>query len=165
MHRIRIIKYFLFLLVLLLALACRQSNQLLVVPTIVYNKPFDSSTPTALAEPTNSSFIPMVRQPEDPTIVTPTPDAQRDLPEIRYDTEKYTVQKGDTLGIIATKYKINVPMILMANQFANPDLLEVGQEIIIPAPIPGETGSILKSFPTPSYYSDLWRKALTWQGL
>ena len=147
MHRFRIIKYFLFLLVLLIALACRQSNQLLVIPTIVYNKPFDTSTPTPVVEPTNAIFIPMVRQPNDPTIATPTPDALRELPEIRYDTEKYTVQRGDTLGIIAAKYKINVPMILAANQFTNPDLLEVGQEIIIPAPIPGETGSDFKIIP------------------
>ena len=38
-------------------------------------------------------------------------------------------------------------MLIEANQIPNPDLLEVGQELIIPAPIPGETGSGFKIIP------------------
>jgi murein DD-endopeptidase MepM/ murein hydrolase activator NlpD len=37
--------------------------------------------------------------------------------------------------------------LLAANQFTNPDLLEVGQEINIPAPIPGDPGSDFKVIP------------------
>ena len=147
MLRLRITKYFLFLMVLLITLSCRQSTQLMEIPTIVYNKPADSSTPTPVPVPTTATSVPMVRHPDDPTIISPTPDVHHELPGIRYEAEQYIVQKGDTLGIIAAKYKINVPMILAANQFANPDLLEVGQEIVIPAPIPGVTGSDYKIIP------------------
>ena len=147
MLRLRITKYFLFLMVLLITLSCRQSTQLLVIPTIVYNQPTESLTPTPVPAPTTATFMPIVRQPDDPTIISPTPDIQRELPEIRNEAAQYTIQRGDTLGIIAAKYKINVPMILAANQFANPDLLEVGLEIVIPAPIPGEAGSGFKIIP------------------
>jgi murein DD-endopeptidase MepM/ murein hydrolase activator NlpD len=147
MLRIRIIKYFLFLLVLLITLSCRQSIQPLAIPTIVYSSTANSSTPSPESTPTTTTILPNVRHPGDLTILSPTPDVPRELPEIRSEEERYIVQKGDTLGIIAAKFKITVQMILAANQISNPDLLEVGQEMIIPAPIPGEPGSDFKIIP------------------
>lgn len=45
---------------------------------------------------------------------------------------KHVVQSGDTLGSIAVQYGVTVQSILEANQLANPDLLRVGQELVIP---------------------------------
>ena len=147
MFRSQMIKYSLFLLVLVITLSCRQSVQPLAIPTIVYKVVSNGSTPSAVPVSTRSTFLPVIRQPDDVTITTPTPDVRRELPEIRGEEERYVVQLGDSLGIIAARYKITVPMVLAANQITNPDLLEVGQELIIPAPIPGEPGYGSKIIP------------------
>ena len=47
---------------------------------------------------------------------------------------EYTVQAGDTLGAIANQFGVTVEAIVEANGLANPDLIEVGQVLIIPAP-------------------------------
>jgi LasA protease len=143
----RMKKFCLLLLVLFIILSCRQSGQPLTIPTVVYNQTFDSSTPPPVPTPTTKAFLPTVRNPADPTILTPTPDTTRVLPEIRSEEDRYIVQRGDSLGKIAVLYKINVPMLLAANQIPDPDLLEVGQELVIPAPIPGEPGSNFKVIP------------------
>jgi LysM repeat protein len=54
---------------------------------------------------------------------TPAPTA-----EVR----KHTVLAGETLGSIAVQYGVTVQALLQANQLANPDLLRVGQELVIP---------------------------------
>ena len=46
--------------------------------------------------------------------------------------KKHVVQSGETLGSIAVQYGVTVQAILEANQLANPDLLRVGQELVIP---------------------------------
>jgi LasA protease len=147
MPRLRLIKYTLLFLVLILTLSCRKSIPPLTNPTTVY----DSITPNPIAtgepDPTITSFLPVVRNPDDVTIVSPTPDIPNVLPEIRNEEEHYTVQVGDSLGSIADRYRITVEMLIQANQITNPDLLEVGQELIIPAPIPGETGASFKIIP------------------
>jgi LysM repeat protein len=97
--------------------------------------------------PTTAILLPVVRHPNDVTIVSPTPDVPRELPEIRSEEEQYIVHSGDTLGKIAARYEITVSMLLAVNQITNPDLLEVGQELVIPAPIPGEPGSDFKIIP------------------
>lgn len=44
----------------------------------------------------------------------------------------YTVQAGDTLYSIATSYGLTVDEMATANNLANPDVLEVGQVLVIP---------------------------------
>ena len=44
----------------------------------------------------------------------------------------YTVQEGDTLGAIAQAYDVSVEDLVAANDLANPDMLGVGQSLIIP---------------------------------
>ncbi len=44
----------------------------------------------------------------------------------------YTVQFGDTLGLIAQRYGLAVEDLLAANGLTNPDALSVGQVLIIP---------------------------------
>ena len=48
--------------------------------------------------------------------------------------ETYTVQPGDTLGRIAATYGTTVDAIVQANGLADPNLISVGQQLIIPVP-------------------------------
>ncbi len=44
----------------------------------------------------------------------------------------YTVQRGDTLGTIASRYGVSVNDLVALNNIDNPNIIEVGQQIIIP---------------------------------
>ena len=44
----------------------------------------------------------------------------------------YTVKKGDTLSSIADEYGVSVSAILKANNITNPDLIWIGQSLVIP---------------------------------
>jgi LysM repeat protein len=47
----------------------------------------------------------------------------------------YTVKKGDTLWAIALRYKTTIKAIQDANpSLTNPDVLKIGQKLVIPAP-------------------------------
>ena len=46
--------------------------------------------------------------------------------------EIYVVQKGDTLYQIARRYSVSADDIIFANQLENPELLSVGQALVIP---------------------------------
>ncbi|MCB9135726.1 MAG: LysM peptidoglycan-binding domain-containing protein [Anaerolineales bacterium] len=78
---------------------------------------------------------------------TPTPDTPHNIPGLRKEPEQYTVQAGDTLHIIASRYGVSIEQIVEANTLANPDYLEIGQVLQIPAPPPGATGPALKLIP------------------
>ncbi len=76
---------------------------------------------------------PMVYMPvELPPVPTVAPTATPCPPT------PYTVRKGDTLHKIAKAHGVTIQMILDINpQITNPDVLEVGQEILIPCPALG----------------------------
>jgi LasA protease len=147
MPRTRLIFFIPILLVLLITLSCQQSVKPISIPTVFNSNSIPTTTATVVSEPTASLFLPVVRNPNDVTIASPTPNAPRDLPEIRSEEKQYTVQAGDTLGIIALRYGITAQMLLAVNVIPNPDLLEVGQQLIIPAPVPGAIGSGFKIIP------------------
>jgi LysM repeat protein len=46
----------------------------------------------------------------------------------------HVVASGETLGVIAQRYGTTVQVIAEANELADPDLLAVGQELVIPKP-------------------------------
>ncbi len=46
--------------------------------------------------------------------------------------EMYVVVSGDTLSDIARRFDTTVEAIVEANNIANPDVIEVGQELVIP---------------------------------
>ncbi len=54
---------------------------------------------------------------------SPTPE-----PEIRV----YTVKPGDTLSGIATKVKVNIRLLQCINGLVDPDVLSLGQELLVP---------------------------------
>jgi len=73
------------------------------------------SEPTASPEPTQTA-----------TAVPPTSTPPR--PE----TITHTVQAGETLTSIADRYQVAPQAIIAANDLANPDALQFGQELVIP---------------------------------
>lgn len=81
------------------------------------------STPTL--QPTPTLALP-------PTEATPDPNAPV-IPRV------HIVQDGENMTIIATNYGVAVEDILAVNNLANGDLLQVGQELIIP----GGTGEAI----------------------
>jgi murein DD-endopeptidase MepM/ murein hydrolase activator NlpD len=80
-------------------------------------------------------------------VQSPTPDVPHPLPALREETEQYTVQPRDSLHQIAQRYFVNVEAILDANKINQPDFLEVGQVLTIPAPKPEGTGPGFKIIP------------------
>jgi LasA protease len=136
---------FLILLICLLILltACTRSVSSEAEPWSV-----DMSAPT-LAPPVeeiSNPYLPTTRAPGQP-ILTPTPDAPHPIPNIRTDAEQYTVQAGDTLGVIAQRYGVTVEEIARASDITNPNILEIGQVLTIPVPTPDSVGPGFKIIP------------------
>lgn len=63
--------------------------------------------------------------------------------------EVHVVVRGDTLGKIASKYGSSVSALVKANQIANPNLIRIGQNIVVPG-----SGSTGQSSSTPSSGED-----------
>ena len=82
---------------------------------------------------TLTPFLPPTRVPGAP-ILTPTPDAPRELPGQRSETIYYTVQAGDSLAGIGQGYGVSVNTLAEANGINPADWLYAGQVLIIPPP-------------------------------
>lgn len=80
-------------------------------------------------------------------IYTPTPNPARELPALRTEPEQYMVQPGDTLGQIAQRYNVTVEDIAEANGLFNPNVLDVGQLLLIPVPTPDSLSPSFKIIP------------------
>ncbi len=83
--------------------------------------PVASPSPQTAATATVPSVSPTVAPTPSPTRVTGTVPGQ-----------KYVVQPGDTLAAIAEEFGVTVQELIDANRLDNPDVLRVGQELIIP---------------------------------
>ena len=80
---------------------------------------------SAAAAPT--PVTPVVVPPPAPSPATPPAPEPAPSGPIRY-----TIQPGDTLTAIAGKYGVSVNAIIAANNISNPNLIQVGQQLIIP---------------------------------
>lgn len=89
---------------------------------------------------------PPTRAPGEP-IQSPTPNPPRALPTIRTEPEEYIVQPGDTLGKIAAMFNVPLDTLVEANEIANPNVIDVGQRLLIPVPSPQAPGSAFKVIP------------------
>lgn len=129
--------------VILGVLACSQASGPSTAPWRVsgLGTPF-----AAQANPEPFVSVPRTRAAGEP-ILTPTPDRPRVLPTVRQEPIQYIVQAGDTLAIIAGRYNIDLEAVIQANDLANPNYLEIGQKLVIPAPKPGAPGSNFKIIP------------------
>lgn len=119
---------------LLAGLACER-----VAPEGQVSPPQASApgAPLVLMEPTRTPFpfLPPTRIPGEP-VVSPTPDAPHPVPTLRSENEQYIVQVGDSLGRIAIRYGISLQQLIDVNQITNPDVIDVGILLEIPAPSP-----------------------------
>jgi len=91
-------------------------------------------------------YQPYNRQPGEP-VLTPTPDPIRTLPAPRTTPEQHTVQSGDTLGQIAQQYNVSIDNLVSANKMTDPNRLDIGQVLEIPAPTPGAPAPSFKIIP------------------
>ena len=108
-------------LLALSALACTQgSGEVITI------------TATPLFDEDGQVIIPPSMTPTGPTKtpLQPTPNPARTGAQ---SGPLYTVQAGDTLGIIAQRFGVTVEELIALNpQFTNPDALEVGQTVNMP---------------------------------
>lgn len=77
----------------------------------------------------------------------PTPNPPITLPPPRTETVTYIVQRGDTLRRIAQVYQVTVAQIVNENDISNPDLIEVGQVLLIPPPSFDDSAKFFKIIP------------------
>ena len=114
-------------------------------------KPWDLDTGAgdqqpALGEPVQGSPLTPAR-PGGAQVFTPTPDAPHPIPGIRPEAENYIVEAGDTLGQISDEFGVSIQAISDVNNIENIDILEVGQELVIPEAEPVATGPSFKIIP------------------
>jgi len=104
--------------------------------------PQPEMSPTATPEPTETP------DPSKPTS-TPSPTStSAATPTPRLDgAVVHVVREGDTLGGIAQQYSLTVDELLALNTLADPDVVEVGQEIVVSVPAP--TATPVPPTPTP----------------
>jgi LysM repeat protein len=81
----------------------------------------NASGPVPVPQPTATVALPTVA----PTSAVVEPTSGR--------TNTYVVQSGDNLSGIAFKYGVSVDALMKANGLANPDMITVGQTLVIPA--------------------------------
>ena len=83
----------------------------------------NSSTPAQVATPTAAAATPTAAPPTPTTALTTPASAM---------VSNYTVQPGDSLSAIATRYNTTVDALLSLNNLANPNTLYVGQKLLVP---------------------------------
>lgn len=73
--------------------------------------------------------------PTETVTAVPTPGAEATATAAPTDPpdETYTVRSGDTLSEIARRFDSTVDAIVEANDLDDPDVIEVGQELVVPA--------------------------------
>jgi len=71
--------------------------------------------------------------PGSAAIPTAQPESGEAQPEeARVEPTYYVVQPGDTLSSIATRFDVSLEDLMRANGIANPDYVQVGQELLVP---------------------------------
>ena len=150
-HRVRLIS--ILAVCFLTSLACSRSGQSAASiwsiseyqpsPTPDSNNPISNPLPQFILPA--GAFVP-TRAPGAP-IQTPTPDAPHPLPAMRTEARQHTVKAGETLGTIAKQYGVGVQQLVEVNELANPDFLQAGWTLQIPAPTPAVHGLAFKIIP------------------
>ena len=84
-------------------------------------------SPTARATPS-----PTVRATPRPSTKTATPTSRPASPTPRSTPHVYVAQAGDSLSRIAARFGVTTQALMAANGLANPNLVNVGQVLVIP---------------------------------
>ncbi len=106
---------------MLAALAAAETNVPDVTPVEPTPAPTVAATATATATATAAATAAATPAPLPTPTSTPTPT-----------TLRYVVQPGDNLNTIAASFGVTVEVIIVANDIADPALIRVGAELIIP---------------------------------
>lgn len=139
--------HFLILIVLLTGLNLACSRSALPEDEAPWRVPGVQPTVAPVTQvPNLLSLLPPTRLPGAP-ILTPTPDIPHAVPSPRTDTAEYVVQYGDSLGTIAEQYGISQEQLMQANEIFDPNLLSVGQQLLIPIPRPEGSSQDFKIIP------------------
>lgn len=88
------------------------------------DEPSNANRPDDGVEPTPEVAGISVEAPTPTAVVVEAPAA---------DQLTYTVQPGDTVGLIAANFGVSVEDLVAANGLENADLISIDQELIIPA--------------------------------
>jgi LysM repeat protein len=111
------------------------------MPAPMANMPSSSPMPHApLVAPKPADLQPLT--PQAPTDLQPTND----------EPTTYVVQTGDNLTRLSARFGTTIPAILSANKIASPNLVFVGQSLIIPAAAPKP--DVVESPTTPAPTAD-----------
>ena len=109
-----------FLLVILFLLAgCTKLEPVVIVITSTPTQENSATLPEVTVTIPTVAFVPPTNNPVQSVVATPT-------------NAKYVVQVGDTLSGIAAQFGVQLQTLLRINQIADPNLLEVGQVIVLP---------------------------------
>lgn len=93
------------------------------------------NTPTGLPKKSESQQATQSVQPTKIGIekgVTPTPNQPKILPTLRLEEIDYVVKPNDSLGMIARTFGVDLNALLELNKITDPNILEIGQQLVIP---------------------------------
>jgi LasA protease len=130
-----------FGVVLIAVLACARNADQGVGPYTV-----STAGPSLQGIQGTHSLLPTPRPPDAP-FLSPTPDEPHALPTVRTEADQYVVKAGDTLAKIASSFGLTVDDLVKANNITNPNLLGVGQMLIVPVSTPSADGPDFKIIP------------------
>ena len=102
------------LMLILTTLGCGGADRILPPTITLVRPPTDTPRPADTPAPTQT--------------VRPRPEPVQTI---------HVVQPGETLSQIAKKYGVSVAALTAANGLADPHLIKIGQELIIPGPASG----------------------------
>ena len=114
-----------------------QPNIIIITATIPANSPAVVSQSTQ-APVVIATEIPATALPQQTIVLSPIPAQALSNPTPNatpppFDIPtSHIVQSGDTLSGIASNYGVNVDAILAANELLDPNILSIGQEVILP---------------------------------
>ncbi len=133
------------LVVMLVACARPWTESSVITPASIWTT---GQVPTAVAgsTPTISYSLPTLRSTGAP-VLTPTPDSPHYQTGEVQGSETYIVRPGDMLSAIAERYAVSIDALARENNITNPDALEVGQTLTIPAVTPQPAGPAYKLIP------------------
>jgi LysM repeat protein len=97
-----------------------------LVPTLLGGRGGTERPPTG-PSPSVRAVVAPTRAPTDTPPPSAPPSPTRE-PRIR----SYTVKAGDTLSAVAAKAKVNLKLLQCINGLVDPDVLQLGQELLIP---------------------------------
>jgi LysM repeat protein len=112
--------------------------------------------PVAQAPPMPTPTVGSIAAPaESDSALVPTAQAVEDEAPEESGPPVYTVQAGDSLGLIAEQFGVSMTDIMAANGLDNPNLLSVGQQLVIPLgleeePTPAVTDAAATLAPLPT---------------